>query len=91
MELKVSQVLLNKIYFKDGIPLVFVFKDKQNTEYMAWNKNYLNALQNIKPINGLAIDNLETLNSVLDKINEVGLINLKEEELAFLDFYSKLK
>ena len=91
LELKVSQVLLNKIYFKDGIPLVFVFKDKQNIEYMAWNKNYLNALQNIKPINGLAIDNLETLNSVLDKINEVGLINLKEEELAFLDFYSKLK
>ena len=54
-------------------------------------KNYLKAVQNIAPINGLVIDNLETLNIVLDKINEVGLINLKEEELAFLDFYSKLK
>ena len=91
LKLEVRQVFLNKIYFKDGLPLIFVFKDKQNTEYMAWNKNYLKALQNVAPINGLVIDNLETLNIVLEKINEVGLINLKEEELAFLDFYSKLK
>ena len=40
---------------------------------MAWNKNYLKALQNVKPINGLTIDNTETLNMILDKINEVGL------------------
>lgn len=90
LELKVSQVFLNKIYFKDGLPLIFIFKDKQNTEYMAWNRNYLKALLNVKPINGLATDNTETLNMILDKINEVGLINLQEEELSFLDFYSTL-
>ena len=28
---------------------------------------------------------------ILDKINKVGLINLEEEELAFLDYYSKMK
>jgi hypothetical protein len=90
-ELQESQLVLNKIYFKDGLPLIFVFKDEQNTEYMGWNKNYLMVLQNVKPINGFTIDNMETLNIVLDKINEIGLINLEEEEIAFLEFYSKLK
>jgi hypothetical protein len=40
---------------------------------MGWNKNYLIALQNVKPINGLNIDTTETLNVILDKINQVGL------------------
>lgn len=90
-ELQKSQLVLNKIYFKDGLPLIFVFKDEQNKEYMGWNKSYLIALQNVKPINGFTLDNMETLNIVLDKINDIGLINLEEEEIAFLDFYSKLK
>ena len=54
---------------------------------MGWNKNYLIALQNVKPINGLNIDTTETLNVILDKINEVGLDNLTATELKFLDTF----
>ena len=86
-ELQESQLILNKIYFKDGLPLIFIFKDECNTEYMGWNKNYLIALQNVKPINVLNIDTTETLNVILDKINEVGLNNLTATELKFLDTF----
>jgi hypothetical protein len=89
-EIKSNDLALNKIYYKDFLPLLFVYIDEDKNEYLSWNKNYLIALEHIKPINGNSIDKEKTLNTILDRINEIGLANLKTEELAFLDYYSKL-
>jgi len=46
-------------------------------------------LQNSKTNKELSIDTGATLDKILDKINKVGLINIDEEEMTFLNYYSK--
>jgi len=75
-----TKLTLNKIYYKGLTPIIFLFKDDKNEQYMGWNKEYLIALQSVKPIALVSIDKKETLNAILDKINAVGLSNLAQDE-----------
>lgn len=90
LKLKTHRFKLASIYYRNQLPIAFSFHYYGKT-YIAWNEEYLQSILNIKPINLISLSKTEHLNRILDKINEVGLINLKEEEFAFLDFYSKLK
>lgn len=81
---------LNSIYYKSMLPIIFVFKDDKNQNYIGWNKEYLVALKNITPLNLNSISKAETLNIILDKINMVGIANIEKQELEFLNKYSKL-
>ena len=69
--------------------MIFLFKDVDDFEFMGWNTEYLFALQNIKTKKELSIDTGVAVDKILDKINKVGLINLEEEEMNFLNYYSK--
>ncbi|MFZ4678904.1 MAG: hypothetical protein ACOYLP_01925 [Flavobacterium sp.] len=69
--------------------MIFLFKDVDDFEFMGWNTEYLIALQNSKTNKELSIDIGATVDKILDKINTVGLINLEEEEMTFLNYYSK--
>ena len=89
-DIKSINLLLKKIYYKDQLPLLFIFIDENNNEYVSWNKDYLVALNEISPINFNSLDNETTLNTILDKINEDSLNNIKSEELNFLVYYSNL-
>ena len=84
-----SNLILKEIYYRDQFPLIFVFKDDENNNFMAWNEEYLVALQNIKCNKEVSIDKSGTVDKILDKINKVGFVNLEEEEINFLNFYSK--
>ena len=79
---------LHKIYFKNQLPIIFVFKTLEGLEFMGWNKEYLVALHNVSPVNQIPIDNTITLNIILDKINKSGLSSLNNDEFSFLDAYS---
>jgi hypothetical protein len=84
-----AKLILKEVYYKDQFPLIFLFKDADDLEFMGWNTEYLLALQNVKTNKELSIDTGATVDKLLDKINEVGLINLEEEEMTFLNYYSK--
>jgi hypothetical protein len=84
-----SKLILKEVYYKDHLPLIFLFKDVDDFEFMGWNTEYLIALQNSKTNKELSIDTGATVDKILDKINTVGLINLEEEEMTFLNYYSK--
>lgn len=84
-----NSLVLDRIYYKDQLPMLFVFTNDEGVEYMGWNERYLVFLDKVKPINEKLIDALEMLNSILDKINVVGLSNLEAKELDFLNQYSK--
>ena len=86
-----SKLILKEVYYKDHLPLIFLFKDVDDFEFMGWNTEYLLALQNIKTNKELSIDTGAAVDKILDKINKVGLINLEEDELNFLNYYSKSK
>lgn len=84
-----SELILKEVYYKDHLPLIFLFKDVDDFEFMGWNTEYLIALQNSKTNKELSIDIGATVDKILDKINTVGLTNLEEEEMTFLNYYSK--
>ncbi|RAR73801.1 hypothetical protein [Flavobacterium aciduliphilum] len=83
-------LVLQTIYYKDLLPIVFVFINDDGQEFLGWNERYLVFLDRVKPINERLIDAEDILNSILDKIYLKGLETLKQEELSFLDQYSKL-
>jgi len=84
-----SKLILKEVYYKDHLPLIFLFKDDDDFEFMGWNTKYLLALQNVKTNKELSIDRGVTIDKILDKINNVGVNNLEEEEMTFLNHYSK--
>lgn len=84
-----SKLILKEVYYKDHLPLIFLFKDDDDFEFMGWNTKYLLALQNVKTNKELSIDRGATIDKILDKINIVGVNNLEEEEMTFLNHYSK--
>lgn len=47
----VDHLILSKIYYKNLLPVFFIFKDENNKCFMAWNKEYLLALLNVEPVN----------------------------------------
>lgn len=81
---------LHKIYYKNQLPVIFVFKTLEGLEFMGWNKEYLVALHHLSPVNQISIDNTVTLNVILDKINNSGISSLNNEELSFLAAYANL-
>jgi hypothetical protein len=89
-EVDKDTLVLDRIYYKDQLPIIFIFVNEEGEEFLTWNERYLVFLDKVKPINGEVIDALDMLNAILDKINLVGLSNITSEELAFLDHYSKL-
>jgi hypothetical protein len=81
--------LLHKIYFKNKLPIAFVFKNPEGLEFMGWNRHFLLELQDINPVDLSFVDKRSTLNAILDKINLSGLASLNNRELSFLDSFSK--
>lgn len=85
-----KSLVLDRIYYKDQLPLLFVFKNDNGQEFLGWNERYLVFLDKVKPINHQLTDVVEMLNTILDKISQVGLKEISNEELSFLNYYSKL-
>jgi hypothetical protein len=56
---------------------------------MGWNNHFLLKLQEIIPVDLSFIDKKGTLNVILDKIHFTGLSSLNNDEISFLDSYSK--
>jgi hypothetical protein len=86
---KTSEFVLHKMYFKNSLPIVFVFKNPEGLEFMGWNRHFLLTLQDVSAADLSFMDKKGTLNSILDKINHSGLSTLNSEEISFLDSYSK--
>jgi hypothetical protein len=86
----VNVLVLDRIYYKDQLPMLFVFTNEEGVEFLGWNERYLVFLDRVKPINEQLIDALEMLNAILDKINLIGLSNIETKELEFLNQYSTL-
>jgi hypothetical protein len=86
---KTSEFVLHKMYFKNSLPIVFVFKNPEGLEFMGWNRHFLLTLQEVPTVDLSFMDKKGTLNSILDKINHSGLSTLNSEEISFLDSYSK--
>lgn len=86
---KTSDFVLHKMYFKNQLPIVFVFKNSDGLEFMGWNNHFLLKLQEIIPVDLSFIDKKGTLNVILEKIHFTGLLSLNNDEISFLDIYSK--
>jgi len=84
-----DSLILNKIIFRYEQPIIFTFKDNSGLEYLGWSKDFLIQLNQIKPIKFQKVSKIRKLNAVLDKINSIGLSNLDEEEIEFLNEFSK--
>jgi hypothetical protein len=84
-----THFILHKIYYKNQLPIIFVFKTLEGLDFMGWNMDYLIVLHNVSPINHISMDKQITLNVILEKINHVGLSSLNSDEILFLDSYSK--
>lgn len=86
---KTSEFVLHKMYFKNHLPIVFVFKNSDGLEFMGWNNHFLLKLQEIIPVDLNFIDKKGTLNVILEKIHFTGLLSLNNDEISFLDAFSK--
>lgn len=86
---KTSEFVLHKMYFKNQLPIVFVFKNPEGLEFMGWNRHFLLTLQEITPVDLSLMDKKATLNVLLERINLAGLSSLNNAEISFLDTYSK--
>lgn len=86
---KTSEFILHKIYFKNQLPIVFVFKNPDGLEFMGWNRQFLLTLQEITPVDLSLMDKKATLNVLLERINFNGFSSLNNDEISFLDTYSK--
>ena len=84
-----DSLILNKIFYRFEQPIIFTFKNNSGLEYLGWSKDFLIQLNQIKPIQFKQVSKISKLNAVLDKINSIGLPNLDEEEIAFLNEFSK--
>lgn len=49
--LDTNNLTLWKIYYKNLLPVFFVFRNQNNEIFLAWNKEYLVALYNVEPVN----------------------------------------
>lgn len=85
---KTSEFVLHKMYFKNNLPIVFVFKNPAGLEFMGWNRHFLLSLKEVEPVDLSFVDRKATLNYILDKINLKGLKSLSSDEISFLDSYS---
>ena len=84
-----DSLILHRIFYRYKQAVIFIFKNDAGLEYMGWNKNFLIQLRNCKPIQFEKIDTKTKLNAVLDKLGLYGVNSLDDEEMAFLDSYSK--
>lgn len=82
-------LVLDRIYYKNQVPILFIFKNQDNLEFLGWNERYLVFLDKVKPIRNTTIAASDMLNTILDKISLFGIQTIKPEELSFLDEYSK--
>ena len=86
LKLKTHRFKLSSIYYRNSLPIAFSF-DYYGKTYIGWNEEYLITISNIKPVNLILLSKTEQLNSILDKINDVGLANLEKSELEFLETF----
>jgi hypothetical protein len=86
---KTTDFVLHKMYFKNQLPIIFVFKNPEGLKHMGWNRNFLLKLQEITPVDLSFMDKKVTLNVLLEKIYSKGRSSLSNDELSFLDIYSK--
>jgi hypothetical protein len=54
------------MYFKNSLPIVFVFKNPEGLEFMGWNRHFLLTLQEVSAADLSFMDKKGTLNSILD-------------------------
>jgi hypothetical protein len=86
LKLKTHRFKLASIYYRNQLPIAFSFQYYGKT-YIAWNEDYLNSILNIKPINLISLSKTEQLNTILDRINKVGLEKLHISEMEFLETF----
>lgn len=79
-----SLLTLHKIYYKNKLPIIFVFKTQEGLQFIGWNNSFLSELINKQPLNLYKISKQVTLDAILDKINDNGMTNLNTDELIFL-------
>lgn len=86
---ELNSLILNKIFYRFDQPIIFTFKHNSGLEYLGWSSDFLIELNQIKPIQFHKISKSSILNAILDKINSMGFPNLDEEEIEFLNDFSK--
>lgn len=82
-------LLLHRIFYRYKQAIIFIFKNDTGLEFMGWNKDFLLQLKNCKPIYFGKVDTKTKLNAVLDKLGLYGVNSLDDDEMAFLDAFSK--
>ena len=82
-----KQLKLYKIYYKNQLPIIFVFTTNDGLHCMGWNAEYLKVLHAVTPIDPGKIDKKATLNLLLEKIHGNGIASLTPGEITFLDSY----
>ena len=80
---------LHRIFYRYKQAIIFIFKNDTGLEFMGWNKDFLLQLKNCKPIYFGKVDTKTKLNAVLDKLGLYGVNSLDDDEMAFLDAFSK--
>lgn len=84
-----NSLRLHRIFYRYKQAIIFIFKNDAGLDYMGWNKDFLTQLRNCKPIHFEKLDTKTKLNAILDKLGLYGTKSLDEEEMAFLDSFSK--
>ena len=80
---------LHRIFYRYKQAIILIFRNDIGLEYMGWNKDFLTELRNFKPLYFEKINTKTKLNAVLDKVGLYGINSLDDEEMAFLDAFSK--
>lgn len=74
------------LFYNNQVPILFVFNNSINEEYLGWNKDFLVALNSLKPINKRKkMTTAERLNTILDNINNSGIGAVSQEDIIFLN------
>jgi hypothetical protein len=82
-----ADLTLQEIYYIDNLPLIFIFKANEGEKILGWNMQFLEALKSLNPINQNKPSEPQTLNKILDKINNLGIAFLSKDDLHFLANY----
>lgn len=83
-----EQWYCKNIYFKNGLPIMFVFEGKGET-VCGFHQDYIKAINSLSSKENIYHSKEEKLNAILDKINQSGIDDLRISEFEFLQNYSK--
>jgi hypothetical protein len=85
-KLKINRFKLTNIFYRNQLPIAFSFQHYGKI-YIAWNEEFLKTVFNINSITTISMSKTEQLNAILDRINEIGLKNITEKEMFFLNSF----